>query len=298
MTPEPAAAAPVLGLVASERAADQPLARAAAGQRTLPVRQISRDTPVADDVAGLVVAAPLDERAALLAHLARTWRVPLLVEAPVAAAAAQAQPLLDLADVDRIVAANPLRYGLHTARLVQQVGHDDDPLHTVFAAWRFRAPAVPEHALPQLLDLLGALGPGALWRISALERSEPAVLVATLRYASGVIGSLEVGSHLPDGFPLAAELVVECSCAERTYHCAPSAQAVSLYGPESTRTEWQPEPAEATVRAFIDWLLGGPRPVGHLRADLAAVADSQWLQEAAQTGAVLTRAAEPAPGPS
>jgi len=279
----------VLGVVASDRGADQPLARAATRQRTLPVRPVTHDTPVANDVAGLIVAAPLDERPTLLAHLARTWRVPLLVEAPVAATTEQAQPLLDLADVDRIVAANPLRYGLHTARLVQHVGHHDDPLHTFFAAWRFRAPAVPEHALPQLLDLLGALGPGDLWRVSALERSEPAVLVATLRYASGLIGSLEVGGHLPDGFPSSSELIVECSCAERTYHCAPSAQAVSLYGPESTRTEWQPEPAEAMVRAFVDWLLGGPRPVGHVRADLAALADRQWLAQAARTGAVLTR---------
>jgi hypothetical protein len=291
MTPEQEM--PVLGVVASERAADQPLARAAAGHRTLRVRHITRDTPVSSDVAGLVVAAPLDERPTLLAHLARTWPVPLLVEAPVAATTEQAQPLINLADFDfdRIVAANPLRYGLHTARLVQQVGQRDDadPLHTIFAAWRFRSPAVPDHALPQLLDLLAALGPGAPSRISALERSEPAVLVATVRYASGVLGSLEVGCHLPDGFPSSSELIVECSCAERTYHCAPNAQAVSLYGPEHARAAWQPEPAEAMVRAFVDWLLGGPRPVGHVRADLAALADSQWLAQAARTGAVLTR---------
>jgi hypothetical protein len=285
---EPEVDTPTLGVIAADRNSDRPLVRAAAQQRTLPTRAIEPDEPAVAQVAGLVVDVPIGERAELIARLTHTWRVPLLIESPIAADLEQTRPVASLADDDAVVAANPLRYGLHTRRLIEALQAGDDPLQTCFVAWRFRSRAAPPSALPQLLDLLGALAPGEVRRISALARRDPAVLIATLRYASGVIGSLEVGDHLAaDSFPAPSELIVECCTSVRAFHCAPGQQTVRVYGQAASSRDWQPDPADAMVAAFAGWLRGGPRPAGHIRDDLRTLALVHRIREAAATDQVI-----------
>jgi len=112
-------------------------------------------------------------------------------------------------------------------------------------------------------------------------------LIATLRYASGVIGSLELGCHLPGNFPLSWELVVECFGAEHSYHCAPGQQSVSVYGAVAGAYDWQPDPAEAIVASFAGWLRGGPRPLGSIADDLTALALSDRIREAAHAATAI-----------
>jgi hypothetical protein len=164
-----------------------------------------------------------------------------------------------------------LRYGLHTRQLIDEVAREEGPLETVFGAWRFRPGSHLEAALPRLVDLLAALCPDPVERVSALERREPLVRLVTLRYASGTLASLEIGAHLPDSFPSASELVVECFSAARALHCVAGNQSVALYADGHSLHDWQPDPADAIVTAFAEWLEGGPRPVGSLRNDKAAL---------------------------
>jgi hypothetical protein len=108
-------------------------------------------------------------------------------------------------------------------------------------------------------------------------------MLATLRYASGTLASLEIGAHLPDNFPGAAELVVECFSARRALHCTPGNQSVMVYADSHSSHDWQPCPADAIVTAFASWLDGGgPRPVGSLRDDETALRLVQRVRDAAR----------------
>jgi hypothetical protein len=193
-----------------------------------------------------------------------------------------------LADDEAIVAANPLRYALHTRRLPEELARGNDPLQTFFAAWRFRAHSSAAHALPQLLDYVGALCTEQPARLSAMQRHLlPRSLMVTLRYASDVLGSIEVGNHLPETFPSESELVVECFCQASAYSCIPGNQAVQLYGERHTAHEWQPEPADAIVAGFAGWLRGGDRPPGGITNDLTTLRLVDRISQALQIGRVL-----------
>jgi hypothetical protein len=203
----------------------------------------------------------------------------MLIESPVAT---DAEQIRLVSDTDLLVSANPLRYGLHTRQLVAEVGREEGPLETVFGAWRFRHGSPLDAALPRLVDLLAALCADPVERVSALERRDHGALLATLRYASGTIASLEVGAHLPDSFPDASELVVECFSARRALHCTPGNQTVTIYADGHSSHDWQPCPADAIVGAFAGWLDGGPRPVGSLRNDETALRLVQRVRDAAR----------------
>ncbi len=269
----------VIGVIEGEVPTPLGLARAAARHPDLSVRALVLDQPFAEPLAGVIVDIPLGQRAELLARAAARWPVPMLIEAPVAN---------DMVN-DDIVVANPLRYALHTRRLLDELAQADDPLETFFAAWRFRPQTTADHALPQLLDFLQALSPGPdeLGRISAMERSEPSVLTVTLRYASDVLGSIEVGSHLPESFPSESELVVECFCHASAYSCVPGNQAVQFYGRSHGAVDWQPDPADAMVAAFAAWLDGGARPPGGIADDLKTLRLVDRIRQALQMGGVL-----------
>ena len=80
------------------------------------------DDPPSDSVAALVVDVPLAKRAAVLERLlARCPRLPILIEAPVVVDPSLAGAMADLARDDSVVVANPLRYALHTRRLLEDV---------------------------------------------------------------------------------------------------------------------------------------------------------------------------------
>jgi predicted dehydrogenase len=277
----------VIGLITSDLPTDLGLADAALRQPGVVVQSLGVEEPPSEDIGGLILDVPLEQRPSMLASLAARWRVPILVESPLAGDLERARALESLGANETIVSVNPLRYALHTRRLLEEIAQTDDPLNTFFAAWRFRPASPVEHALPQLLDYLGALCPDQPCRISAMTYREPSILTLTLRYTSDVLGSIELGSHLPPSFPTASELVVECFCRESTYCCVPSNQSVSVYGRAYQTYDWQPDPADASVAAFAAWLGGGPRPVGGLANDLTAVRLADRIRQALQTGNVL-----------
>ncbi len=279
----------VIGLIEGEAPTELGLAQAAARHPGLSVQSVAVDELASDTLAGVIIDAPVGQRAALVARTAARWSVPILIEAPVAGDLEHARLVEDLAVNNDILVANPLRYALHSRRLLEELAQAHDALETFFAAWRFRAQATAEHALPQLLDFLQALGPGPdqLCRVSAMQHLEPSVLTVTLRYASDVLGSIEVGSHLPDSFPTGSELVVECFCHARAYTCVPGNQAVQLYGRSHAAFDWQPDPADAIVAAFAGWLWGGARPAGGIPDDLKTLRLVDRISQALQMGGVL-----------
>src|SRR4030081_770659 len=101
-----------------------------------------------------------------------------------------------------------------------------------------------------------------------MHHVEASVTTVTLRYASDVLGSIEVGAHLPQTFPSASELVIECFCQASAYACLPGNPAVQRYGQQHDAYAWQPDPADAIVAAFAEWIAGGSRPPGTIANDL------------------------------
>jgi len=160
-------------------------------------------------------------------------------------------------------------------------------MQTFFAAWCFRSELSRDHALPQLLDYLCALCPEEPGRISAMQHRDQPIVIVTLRYPSDVLGSIEVGGHLPRSFPTESELVVECFCETSAFMCEPGHQAVEVYGAEHGAHAWQPEPADAIVTAFAGWLRGGARLPGSIANDVANLRLVGRISRALQTGAVL-----------
>jgi predicted dehydrogenase len=207
----------------------------------------------------------------------------VLVEAPIAPTAQAAR---EIGELDAVVAANPLRYGLHSRRLLEELHPVEDPLETFFAAWRVRAGSGTHTLLPLLLDYVREICPERVERVSAMGRVDLSVMTVTLRYASGVLGSLEVGEHLPREFPSEMELVVECFCRETILHCLPGRQAVEVAGRTSTRTDWQPDAYGGVVNAFAEWLNGGPRPHGSIQRDVEALRLADSILQAAHAGNV------------
>lgn len=274
-----------IGVIVGEAPSELGLAGAAARQPGWSVRAMAVDD-ASDSVAALVVDVPLVERAAALERLlVRCPRLPILIEAPLVVDPASGALLVDVARDDRVVAANPLRYALHTRRLLEEVTRER--IQTFFAAWRFQSELSRDHALPQLLDYLGALCSERPRRISAMQHPDQPIVIVTLRYPSDVLGSIEVGGHLPRGFPTASQLVVECFCETSAFVCEPGHQAVEVYGAEHGAHAWQPEPADAIVTAFAAWLRGGPHPPGSFADNVANLRLVDRVSRALQTGAVL-----------
>jgi len=277
----------VIGVIGGQWPTNFGLAQAAGRYPGVSVQAMGVDAPVSEAVAGLIVDAPLEHRPVLLQHLTPRWRVPILVESPVARDLDSARAVVGGAGNAEIVAANPLRYALHARRLLEELAQAGDRLEAFFGAWRFRATSNPDHALPQLLDFIQVLDLGEPWRIAAMQRADPAIITITLRYPSDVLGSIEVGSHLPASFPSGSELVVECFTQTRAYSCAPGNQSVVLYGRDHVAHAWQPDPADAAVAEFTAWLSGGPRPSGSLARDVSALRLVDRVGQALQTGGVL-----------
>jgi hypothetical protein len=278
--------APVVGIIEYGPGSGLGLARAARQLAGIACRSVSTDEAPNADVAGLILEGPLAGRGDLLARLAPLWGVPILVESPVAESAEQAGSIAELTG-DSVVACNPLCYGLHTRRLIEELRTAEDPLETLFAAWRFRPDSATPESLPQLLGYLSELCSADVMRVSAMVRATPRVLTVSMRFATGALGSLELGAHLPRAFPAPSELVMECFCRSRVFHCTPGEQAITVYGPTHTHLDWQPTAGETIVRAFAAWLGGAPRPAGGALQDAAALRLAERIEHSARTGSVL-----------
>lgn len=276
-----------VGIISADPSSDLGLSLAATRYTGWQTRMLDLDQSPDDTIDGLVVDAPPESRFEALTRLVRTWRVPILMESPAAESVPALRGLADTA-LNRIVSVNPLRYGLHTRRLVEELEASADPIETYFAALRFRQSQLPVHALPRLLDYLKDVCSDDVERVASMAHADPPIRIVSLRYASGVLGSLEVGAHLPPSYHGASELIVECFCRSHVFHCAPANQSVSVYSATGQRQiDWQPQPADAIVKAFATWLAGGPRPAGDLQRDLDAVTLAAAIAEAARSDRVL-----------
>lgn len=253
------------------------LAAAAMRHPGIAVRRLRAGELRLDGVAGVVIDAPPSRRAELVTALLPDCRVPVLVEAPAATTARAARALAGAVERHLVLSLNPLRHALPTRRLTERMRETPDPLETFFAAWRFRPGAMWRDALPQLLDYVGTLVPGRPLRVSASSRRNPEVLLALLRYDSGVVGSLEVGGHLPADARADPELFIECFCRESVYHCWPGNQAVRVEGPRPVLRDWSPDPAEHMISVFTDAVRGRDAPRRSVADDAAALEVAEEL---------------------
>jgi hypothetical protein len=279
-----------IGLIGTDSATQLGLGRAATRHPGLLARTLTvGDAAGARAVDGLVVDVPLESRGKTLRQLVQSCEVPILAEAPAADNLEDLRALAEMA-AGRIVSANPLRSALHTRRLLEEIRVADDPVETFFAAQRFRGQSIPSHALPRLLDYLVEICPSEIARIAAMAYQDPSILVVSLRYASGAIGSLEVGAHLPPGFPNESESIFECFCRSHAFHCTPDSQAVRMYDAATQRQlDWQPEPSDSIINSFATWIQGGQRPEGDPARDLHSMSLAVAVTEAARTDRVSSQ---------
>jgi hypothetical protein len=230
------------------------LGAAARRQPGMSVQSLRLDRDPPDGIDACIVEAPATNRTDLVQRFSRV--APVLTESPITS------------DIEQVVSVNPLRYAVHTRRLVEEVRQHEKLLELIFIAHRFRRAG---SQLVHVLDLVSALQPGDIAHVAALHHDDPSLTLASLRYSSGTLVSVEVGSHLPAEFPSAEELVVECFSNEHAYYCAPGNQSVTSVGAHSAQVNWQPDVADAAVADFAGWLNGGPRPPGSGRDDLFAL---------------------------
>jgi predicted dehydrogenase len=261
---------PRVGILVVDGGGSVRLGAAAMQHPGIDARQLKPGDRDLDGLAGVVIDAPAQRRGDLVSALLRGCRVPVLVEAPAAHTAKAAGALAEMAGTDRVVTLNPLRHALPTRRLRDRMLEKQDPLETFFAAWRFSSGPTWRAALPQLLDYVATLSRGRPLRVSVSMRRNPEVLLAILRYESGVVGSLEIGGHLPASVSTGPELLVECFCRESVHHCTPGSQAVRVDGVRPVSRDWLPDPAEHMMGVFADMLRGGDAP-GRSLADDATV---------------------------
>src|ERR1051326_1976746 len=196
-----------IGLIQAEGDINNGLAAAARRHPAMSVQPLPVDRDPPEGLDAFVVEAPMASRTDTVKRFGCV--APVLTESPITR------------EVEPVVSANPLRYALHTRRLIEEVRLNETLLETIFIAYRFRHGAAP---LVHALDFVQALQPGDVEHVAALERDNPSVLLANLRYSSGTLVSLELGNHLPSDFPSNEELVVECFSNERAYHCMPGNQ--------------------------------------------------------------------------
>jgi hypothetical protein len=169
------------------------LAAAARRHPAISLRSVPPDEDPPSGVDAFIVEAPAAKRTEVVQRF--NGLGPILTESPITA------------DVERVVSVNPLRYALHTRRLVEEIRRSEELLETIFIAYRFHRTAAQ---LVHALDYMQVLQPGEVQHVAALQRDNPMLILANLRYSSGTLASLELGNHLPAEFPAADELVVEC----------------------------------------------------------------------------------------
>jgi hypothetical protein len=243
-----------IGLIEVDGDADTGLAAAARRHPAISIQLLAPDRDPPQQIDGFIVEAPVTDRTDIVRRLGSV--APILTESPITS------------DIDQVISANPLRFALHTRRLLDEVRRNEELLETVFVAYRFhRANAQLVH----VLDFVQALQPGEIEHVAALRRDNPSLMLASLRYRNGTLVSLELGNHLPTEFPSAEELVVECFSNERAYHCTPGHQSISSLGALTRHVDWQPDVADSIIAAFAEWLSGGSRPPGSSRDDLVAL---------------------------
>ena len=270
-----------LGVVTLNGARDTGLAAAVAQHPGVVSRPVTVDDTPAAGIAGLVIDVPSADRQAIVLRLAGRWRVPFLVEAPVALAADGIDAVARTRRGSPLFSENRLLHHLPTRRLRERVAAAADPVEQLFAAWRFRPGALDRGAVVQLIDYLGQVTGSGVARVTAMRRDNPAAFLVSLRYENDAVGSIEIGEHLPSSLPWASELVIECFCRETVYHCEPGNQAITADGRTRAAVDWSEPALEQVVSAFVDALIDGRAPERSLDEDRRALAVSSAILDPA-----------------
>jgi len=257
-----------LGIVTLGDTRTRGLAAAAERHPAVVPHRVRPEQPAAGDIAGLVVDVPATDRWKVLTTLVEHWHVPVLVDAPVAMTSAAVPALVGRRDAVPIFSENPLDHHLPTRRLRSEIAAKGDPLQQFFAAWRFRDGAWRDDAVIQLIDYLGHLTNSRPTRVTTMRRASPRVLLVSLRYADDVVGTVEVGAHLPTSLPQSSELLIECFCRDSVYHCASGNQAITVDGRQRISVDWSADPAAHMVSAFVEAVTHGQAPARSVDADL------------------------------
>jgi hypothetical protein len=260
-----------LGVVTPEPSRAQGLAAAAGRNPDVVVTPLSLDDQPADGLVGIVLDAPLTQRGAAIEQLARRWHLPLLVNMPFAATVRQAEQLRASVDDLPLFSLNPLQFHVPLKRMSDSIAGGTDPLETFFAVWRFKSRGEWESGILQLIDHLSSISPSPLARVSTMRRTSPDVLLSMMRYENDVVGSIEIGAHLPESVTGNSELLVECFCHESVYHCYSDQQAITVDGGRPAHRDWSLDPSDLMIAAFVEAIRHGQRPWRSLDDDLSAL---------------------------
>lgn len=220
----------------------------------------------------ICIATPIEERAG---HIVDALEAGCHVccPAPVAGDLSTLDSLiLRAADAGvTVYAPSPLRHWLPLATLHERRKIVGAPI-SLFAAHRTTRARVDDLftdlALP-LIDLALWLVESEVERVQVMagrlftdgaadgpDRADTALIV--MRFASGVVATLEVARSLPGDFPQAEELSVEYLGRDAVLRANPTNQAVTVTGAAgATREDWLPSPAVSIVQTFIETVRTG-----------------------------------------
>jgi predicted dehydrogenase len=218
------------------------------------------------------IAAPVAERAALIVAALEAG-VHVCCPVPVAGDLSTLDSLiLRATETDATVyAPNPLRHWLPLATLHERRRSIGAPI-SLFAAHRTTRALTGDLFTDLALPLIDV----ALWLVEAeVERvqvmagrlfsdgvgegpdSTDAALIL-LRFANGVVATLEVARSLPDNSPQAEEVSVEFLGRDAVLRANPTNQAITVTSASGTvREDWLPSPAVSIVETFVETIRAG-----------------------------------------
>ncbi|HEY7910067.1 MAG TPA: Gfo/Idh/MocA family oxidoreductase, partial [Thermomicrobiales bacterium] len=231
------------------------------------------------------VAAPVADRASLIVAALEAG-IHVCCPVPVAGDLSTLDSLiLRATETDAIVyAPNPLRHWLPLATLHERRRTIGAPI-SLFAAHRTTRAITGDLFTDLALPLIDV----ALWLVEAeVERvqvmaerlftdgagegpdSADAALIL-MRFANGVIATLEVARSLPDNSPQAEDVSVEFLGRDAVLRANPTNQAITVTGATGiTREDWLPAPAVSIAQTFIETIrTGTPAPQSLL--------DARWV---------------------
>ncbi|MHB8647135.1 MAG: Gfo/Idh/MocA family protein [Thermomicrobiales bacterium] len=218
------------------------------------------------------VAAPIADRAGLIVAALEAG-LPICCPVPVAGDLSTLDSLiLRAADAGVIVyAPNPLRHWLPLATLHERRRSIGAPI-SLFAAHRttraITGDLFTELALP-LIDVALWLVEAEVERVQVMaerlftgettdspEGADSALIL--LRFANGVVATLEVARSLPDDFPQMEEVSVEFLGRDAVLRANPTNQAITVTGAGgTTRADWLPSPAVSIIETFVETIRTG-----------------------------------------
>ena len=218
------------------------------------------------------IAAPVADRAGLIVAALEAG-VHVCCPTPVAGDLSTLDSLiLRATETDTIVyAPNPLRHWLPLATLHERRKTVGTPI-ALFAAHRttraITGDLFTNLALP-LIDVALWLVEAEVERVQVMaerlftagagERPDGAdAALILLRFANGVVATLEVARALPDDYPQAEEISIELLGRDAVLRANPTNQAVTVTGAGGTvREDWLPSPLISVVETFVETIRTG-----------------------------------------